>query len=686
VPRPHLALALALLAPASALVLIEIALAATAGPVDRPYALRLAAQVGAAELVLAAVAALGIASLGHLRPVATAAPLGMGAALATLLALGRGLPPRVPPGSVPWPAALALALAAALAALLAFAALRRFGSPPRPPRALEPVAPVLAVGAALLACAALGLAPGSKGGLTVAAAAAATVLGACLALPRWGPRFMPTPRAPRAPRAVQVAMPASAMLAVAVAWGAGRSVGPALGPRGPGPPDVLLVVLDTTRADHAPAPAGATGRGTPALSRLAAEGARFTHAFAPSCWTVPGHATLFTGLPPWAHGSGWASPYLSPKHATLAQRFSRAGWRTAGLSANPWISPEFGYDRGFEHFAFGAGSERPGMPAALALSPALARRMEAAPLSEDKSGLTLVSEALRYLGREDPRPAFVFLNLLEPHLPYDPPRGWMDDPAARAVDQRALADLKPGRRRAGRELDALRRLYAAEVAYADQLLGLVVERLRAAGRLDRTVVLVTADHGENLGQHPPLDHQLGLWDTLVRVPLLVRYPPAVPRGRVSDDLVTLADVGDALLVLAGAEARGPSPGSALLRGPGHEAVLLEYDRPTPMLDRIRARVRIDPAPWDRGLRAIRTRDAKWVEGTDGLRLAFDLGADPGEGRDLVAAQGGVPRGFEPLKERLAALALPPPGEGGAPLPTGLSPEAAEALRSLGYIR
>ena len=481
-------------------------------------------------------------------------------------------------------------------------------------------------------------------------------------------------------------------LAAVAAFAAGRTPFAAVPPKEPGRPDVLLVVMDTTRADAAPAPAGSRSP-TPSLARLAAAGTVFTHAFSTSCWTLPSHGSLFTGLAPSEHGATWASEHLSPDVATLAERFQRAGWRTAAFSANPWIVPEFGFGRGFERFTTGSADVRPLRPWLLAFG-ARGPWSGAASLFEDAAGLSLASEALRDLGaRDDPRPAFVFLNLLEPHLPYDPPRdalgplagsGW-DRRALDAIDQDRLRDLSPRSARAPREIEGLALLYAAEVAYVDALVGKIAAGLDAAGRLDATVIALTADHGENLGDHPPLDHQLGLWDSLVRVPLILRYPPRVRPGTADDALVSLVDVPGALLALAGAADAGG--GGPLLGAHARDAVFFEYDRSPHLLGLIRDRLEMDPAPWNRDLAGIRTRQAKWIEATDGRHEAYDLAADPGERRNLAVGGAAPPPDVAALAARLReAIAARPrrPGVRGNAPP--ISDEAAEKLRSLGYVR
>jgi hypothetical protein len=241
-------------------------------------------------------------------------------------------------------------------------------------------------------------------------------------------------------------------------------------------------------------------------------------------------------------------------------------------------------------------------------------------------------------------------------------------------------DLRPGFRWSAMHLAGLRALYAAEVAYADDLVGRMMERLRQSGRLERTIVVIAADHGENLGEHPPLDHQLGLWDTLVRVPLLVLLPDGRGRGVVDDRLVSLADLADSIVAWA---ADRPAP----LDGPAtRDAVTFAYDLPQPILERLRDRMAIDPSPWAQSLAGIRTDQAKWVLGSAGYRYVTKLedGNEMGNwfSEDVVA---GAEPPFPELRDRLLAAQAEAPKRASPPA-QALSPEAEARLRSLGYVK
>lgn len=682
--RRRLEAAAAVLGPAASFLVAEWSSVRTATGTDRPYALHLTGVVALLELAALGLLAIVLAAVapraGRLLPAAAAATA---VTLATLFMLSNGFPPHLRLATTGPSTILAIAAAAGAAAAL----LRAVTTRPDPGAASILLGPLLlapALMAAYDAERARGVPPSSVRGLALLALAGGIAWGVAALLGRLtGPRK----NAVAGLAAVGAFGGALGTAIFGVVMGHGPFPAPA--PKAGAEPDVLLIVVDTVREDAWPA-SWPTALPTPAAARLAAEGVRFTEVFSTSCWTAPAHASIFTGLDADLHGTGWQASALDPRFRTLAERFRDAGYRTAGFSANAWITPELGYDRGFDRFDNAAIERKPRRPWPIRLLPRLAERFETTQLYEDKGGLSVASEALRYLGAASSKPAFVFVNLLESHLPYAPPERWLRRAVApgwsrdelRAVDLAPFRDLQPGGARTPREVDGLRRLYAASVAYDDALVGRIVDALAAAGRLDRTVIAVVSDHGENVGEHLALDHQLGLWDTLVRVPLVLRYPAALAAGSIETRMASLSDLPGALLHLAGVASDLP-PGP-LLVPPGRDAVFHYYDRPGHILDQLRNVYRVDTTPYDRTLLGVRTADRKWIEGSDGRHEAYDLAADPGETRNLFDG-GGIPPGFEPLAERLAARRAATGSVGDRPAPK-LSDETLERLRSLGYVR
>jgi arylsulfatase A-like enzyme/Tfp pilus assembly protein PilF len=272
-------------------------------------------------------------------------------------------------------------------------------------------------------------------------------------------------------------------------------------------PNVLLVSIDTLRADHLGCYGAKTG--TPTLDTLAASGVLFERAVSHVPLTLPSHASLFTGVYPMAHGIRDNGAFrLSASHRTLAALFREQGYRTGAFVASFPLDSRFGLDQGFQVYddVNGEGSfydvkiaER---PADEVLNPA--------------------AEWIEGTGGER---FFAFVHLYDPHSPYEPPAAF----AARFASD----------------------LYTGEVAYVDDALGRFLARLTAAGRMDNTLVLVTADHGEGLGEHGEKTHGMFAYDSTLRVPLIFHWKDALPEGLRVPARVRLVDVAPTLLSLAG---------------------------------------------------------------------------------------------------------------------------------------
>ena len=319
----------------------------------------------------------------------------------------------------------------------------------------------------------------------------------------------------------------------------------------PDRPNVLLLVLDTARAD-ATEPYGAPAGSTPVLRDLASRGSAVTHAYAPSSWTLPSHASLFTGLMPRALGLGQAPDGMPTSVAPLLSRheerwlpslLAKDGYATRGASSNVWVSETSGFALGFDSFRQVSGHRRTAMA-----EPGLRARLQwaahALKAEADAGAEAARQEVGRWLSEDGSAPFFWFVNLLECHSPYLPPKPWNDlGPISRvragqearthltlpAIWQASLAGV------AVRQdvLDRMRHLYQRAVSSMDAWLGGVLEELDRRRLLDDTVVIVTSDHGENLGEEGLMGHAFSVDERLVRVPLVVAGPGDWPAGRVT---------------------------------------------------------------------------------------------------------------------------------------------------------
>ena len=325
-------------------------------------------------------------------------------------------------------------------------------------------------------------------------------------------------------------------------------------------PGILLISIDTLRPDHT----SAYGYGrptTPVLDSLAREGALFAHAVSTSNWTLPAHMSLLTGLYPSGHGVEEQHDGLDPSIRTLAEALSESGYATAGFTSHTYLDARYGFARGFEHY-----------------ETVVDRRAE-----------EVSRRAVDWLASRETEPFFLFLHYFDPHWDYGPPEPHVRRFGAVNPAHGTLDHLFPyfDRERAmpAQTLQDVLALYDAEIAYTDSQIGHVLDRLRDLGRLDSTVVVVVSDHGEEFGEHGSFGHGTHLHGEVTRIPLLVRYPPLVPRGERRTGVASLVDIPATVLSLAGLEsgAQWRVSGRALFpgrnEGAGRDrAVILESTR------------------------------------------------------------------------------------------------------------
>ena len=394
-------------------------------------------------------------------------------------------------------------------------------------------------------------------------------------------------------------------------------------------PNLVLVTLDTVRADHLGC-YGDRAAVTPWLDRLAAQGIRFAQASSPVPLTLPSHTSVLTGLLPPHHGlRNNGAGALRAGTATLATLLAGRGYRTGAFVGAFVLDRRFGLARGFEVY----DDEIPRDPRA------------GVSLEAERPGREVVDRALAWLRRDDPRPFFLWVHLYDAHAPYMPPPAW----AAR----------HPGRP------------YDGEVSEVDEQVGRVLAELDHRGLTERTVVAVAADHGEGLGEHGELTHGLLLYEPTLHVPLLLRAPGRL-QPRVVATPVSLVDLAPTLAGLLGkAFAKGSRDGRDL------SAALLRGDEPAGA--DLYAETRYPAIFGWSPLAALRRRDLKYISGAQAE--LYDLRRDPREAANLMA-QGAAAETARGFAARLAAI------EAGAVVtPHQPAPDAETRARlaSLGYV-
>ena len=475
-------------------------------------------------------------------------------------------------------------------------------------------------------------------------------------------------------------------------------LGLALGPSGctneRRPPNVVILMLDTARPDYVSA-CGYARPTTPFLDSFAAQATRFDRAYSSSSWSLPAHASIFTGLPPRVHRADQENQVVSAALPLLAEELRTRGFRTAGFSGNIWIGPKTGLDRGFDFFKeYSSRIYRPHTRA----------------LATDPTGKHspperhhVVAPVLAWLEetRADPRPFFLFVNFMEPHMPYLPDAHalapFVSSPEARWDSiQSFYPEGKPGvvsfrhYRRSDpldeREWAALTAMYEGALRLTDELTETIVRALDRVAPPGETLVFVVSDHGENLGDHGHFQHVFNLYDSNLKIVLLARGPGFAPR-RVEDRIVQISDLHATILAAVGAES-GTRPGTVDLRDevPSDRVITAELDFPKESLDMFPADVQQEGGMqvYERALVAAVGPRFKLIRGSDGSEELYDLDEDPDELSPLARTDV-EPTALSELEAALARLQAETPAPLGVEAERELDPEERAALRALGYV-
>jgi arylsulfatase A-like enzyme len=451
--------------------------------------------------------------------------------------------------------------------------------------------------------------------------------------------------------------------------------------------NVLVLLVDALRADHL----GCYGYARPTspnIDAFAAEGTRFVNAISPAPWTLPVMGTIWTGLYPSLHGAVLASDAwksrardftpvstLDASRTTLAEVLAGAGVRTAAFVNGSYPGKVFGFGQGFEHF-----------------------------VDDELPGLRLNVEALfEWLDRTAPERFFAYVHTGEVHSPYGPTedRRYTDtspSPRARYIAAtleaereryesfsfdpdyqgeldggfESLQRLHHGGRPGPRDLEHLIALYDRGIRYTDHWVGVILKALAIRGLAERTIVLITADHGDELFDHGGFEHTKTFYEEMVRVPLLLRVPHE-GNGRVVEQQVGLIDVFPTVLDLMGVSYEGPVQGISLRPALGGEPL---PERPM-----------YGEASQVPNRRAVRMNGHKYVRDGDGDEELYDLAADPDERTNLCARDAAPCAPYRAqlaeweAQTRLAAkdLELPTPSE------AVVDEDTREKLRALGYL-
>jgi arylsulfatase A-like enzyme/Tfp pilus assembly protein PilF len=402
--------------------------------------------------------------------------------------------------------------------------------------------------------------------------------------------------------------------------------------------NVLLITIDTLRADRVGAFGGPAGL-TPSLDRLASEGVRLTRAYTAAPLTLPAHASILTATSPPVHGLRTNGLFrLGPAIPTLATVLKGAGYRTGAFVGSFVLDARFGLNRGFDEYDDRYGEKRAGDPAEGA----------------ERRGEEVVKPALAWINATAsaqspaaspqplaPTPWFAWVHLYDPHEPYRAPEPY-------------ASQHQP---------------YDAEVAYADATVGRLLAGL-PQGALDRTVIMVAADHGESLGEHGERSHGVFIYDVTMRVPWIIRTPGL--RHGVSDALVRLIDLAPTILDLVGVAGQPEFEGRSLVPSIGGRA----HDMPPAYLEAMDANLTRNWAP----MTGLVSETYKLIDVP--IPELYDLASDGKEATNLFSRE---PERARTLSALLQGLVASFQARGTAAEKTTLNAEARRRLQSLGYV-
>ena len=472
---------------------------------------------------------------------------------------------------------------------------------------------------------------------------------------------------------------AGVWLALLVGCGSGEEAAESMAAPVPGQlseknatPNVLFIVWDTVRADHLSL-YGYSKPTSPRLEAFASKAVVYERATSPGMWTLPAHASMFTGLPGTSHGANAKHRWLDHHHDTLAELLGRAGYDTFGMSTNLIASPMSNLAQGFDVFEttyprgpkgragkYSRAAKQATMSKILAEDASTEMSPKFAGNSGDKwtkavykdAGPVLHTALGEFLGnREGDRPWFAYLNMMEAHSPRVPSlasRKKVMDAERLALGLATDASLFASNAYiigknsyTDEEMAAINGVYDASLIDVDEATGAMLDDLEGRGLLDNTLVIIVSDHGESLGEHQLLEHRWSMYDGLLHVPLVVRYPGQSEGERVPERVSTI-DLFATVLDVTGTDIPdNPAVRSTSLRGRVFDDLVFSEMRDpfASMMKNVhQAWPEHDLTPWLQTYDVAYQGDYKLLRACDGTAKVFDIGADPLEGRPLEDAE------------------------------------------------
>lgn len=440
-------------------------------------------------------------------------------------------------------------------------------------------------------------------------------------------------------------------------------------------PNVLFIVMDTARAqDSLPS---ANREIVPNLADLAESGVEFTSAISNAPWTLPSHASIFTGKYTSDHNTNAGNKRFDPGDFYLPKMVNESGYTTVAFSNNSWVSSEFGFRSGFDDFYNGweIFPSNGNLVQAMREKDTPTDQISSLINSTDINSFpkdfmnAFYTKFLRkqydygayvtnwrvkkwikdkYTGN---KPFFMFINYIEPHLKYDPPKDFckfmpdgMGISEAKQVKQDPWGYVSGELTMSENDFDVLKGLYKSEISYLDYRIGNLLNYLSEHQILNDTLVVVIGDHGENIGEHKLMDHQYSLYDTVVHVPLVIKGPDIFTGGEKVSQVVESRDLFPTILSATGSDIPDQSSISHnnlfnVLHNKNDRGsfAISEYLVPQPPVEKLRARSSDSSSvnKYDRALHAIRTTKWKYIEGSDGSKELYYIESDPSESTNVA---------------------------------------------------
>ena len=460
-------------------------------------------------------------------------------------------------------------------------------------------------------------------------------------------------------------------------------------------PNIVLITMDTTRADHLSC-YGYHKNTSPHLDKMARESVVFKNAYATSPWTLPSHASIFTGMYPAGHGAhnDWESRKsnwprrLSTHHKTLAEILADQGYKTAGVVGSHVCHSFFGLAQGFEYYDDSLISVLPDLRY-YTLFKILSKwtPLEDIAARQGLNGCRIASQinklVFSWLEKHYQSPFFLFINYFDPHIPYLPPDQYLalfrEDKNAEIIESK-------------RHKKYLLAHYDGEIAYLDYHMAKLFERLKELNIYDNTMIIITSDHGEFFGEHDFWLHGYELYEEVLKIPLIIKYPSSLPKKGIYLKRVSLVDIMPTILNFLKLPLPEDLQGINLFEGTSRVMAEIYLHKYTTLIDLFVDRYVKDRRfrkgnRFARELKALFLDNYKYIreytKESKGQRELYDLGNDPQESHNVIDTMPEKAREMEmKLTEWLPRSEFPLSADESLKIDKATE----EALRLLGYIQ